>query len=466
LRDDRIRLINGTKCGQYICLSHCWGPPEKLVRTTFSNIKQFQKDIPFEALSKTFQDAVDISRRLGINFLWIDSLCIIQDSEEDWRAQSALMADIYENAFLTIFASKAWESSEGCYSDYSHTDLGQKVNGLENVHIRQFHGKDIYPALTDYEKFVDKTSWPLLTRAWVYQEQHLSRRRLHFAEKDVIWHCETRNASESGLYFNETKKRHEHDERNQRSEHSHQKWYKTINKYTSLALTIESDRLVALAGIVKRMQAARPGDRYLAGLWEKSLLRDLTWLQHDSNPFYESLSKGRVNRKLPSFSWASVRGPISCGYDDGDISLDTVTVLEVHYVPSGPTELGQPSETHIMIKSRMLEATVSKKPDNGTVRERRILNLVNPFEGSSDCNIFFYPDYWLEGPGEEGVPLDSQVLVMFLVKGFYSLSGIAIRKRRDGRYERIGRVDLQSVKLAEDFANFLNSLPEATIALV
>lgn len=104
LRDDRVRLVEGIKCHRYICISHCWGPPEKLLRMTLSKKKEFQNDIPFHTLSKTFQEAIDICRRLYIDFLWIDALCIIQDSVEDWRVQSSLMADIYENGRLFLAA--------------------------------------------------------------------------------------------------------------------------------------------------------------------------------------------------------------------------------------------------------------------------------------------------------------------------------------------------------------------------
>src|ERR1700712_4809159 len=86
----------------YACLSHCWGPSDHVTKTTSANLDEYKCAIPEANLTKSFRDAVDICRRLNIDFLWIDSLCIIQDSESDWREQSAQMASIYQNARLTI----------------------------------------------------------------------------------------------------------------------------------------------------------------------------------------------------------------------------------------------------------------------------------------------------------------------------------------------------------------------------
>lgn len=107
VQNDRIVLREDVQVARYACLSYCWGPKQSPIQTLSSNLADFQREIPWAQLSKTFQDAVDICRRLDISHLWLDSLCIIQDSPDDWSEQSVLMADIYQNALITIAAAKS-----------------------------------------------------------------------------------------------------------------------------------------------------------------------------------------------------------------------------------------------------------------------------------------------------------------------------------------------------------------------
>ncbi|KAF3811006.1 hypothetical protein GCG54_00010342 [Colletotrichum gloeosporioides] len=102
---------------RYACLSHCWGNPEEVCQTRKRNIPDYKDKVPLNSLTATFQDAVDICRLLDIKYIWIDSLYIIQDSPEDWVSEASRMADIHENAYITITATKSTASSGGCYSE-------------------------------------------------------------------------------------------------------------------------------------------------------------------------------------------------------------------------------------------------------------------------------------------------------------------------------------------------------------
>ncbi|KAG5751657.1 hypothetical protein H9Q70_005713 [Fusarium xylarioides] len=100
--------------GRYIALSHCWGDvmPLKTTRATFA---EFCQKVDFARFPKTFQEAMVVCRKLNIEYLWIDSLCIIQDDEHDWAVESPKMCDVYQNAYLTIAAAAAHNSSEGLF---------------------------------------------------------------------------------------------------------------------------------------------------------------------------------------------------------------------------------------------------------------------------------------------------------------------------------------------------------------
>lgn len=93
----------------YVTLSHCWGKG-KILRLLQENIESMKNEILIESLPKTFQETIVIARRLKQRFLWIDSLCIIQDSEEDWQIESAMMEYVYGHSLLNIAAT---DSSSG-----------------------------------------------------------------------------------------------------------------------------------------------------------------------------------------------------------------------------------------------------------------------------------------------------------------------------------------------------------------
>jgi hypothetical protein len=105
--ENSVRLVETQgKVGYWACLSHCWGEKQPLKTTRDPDtLSQHQIAIPWDTLPKTFQDAIFVTRALGIQYLWIDSLCIIQDDSVDWQFQSAQMADIYRNSILTIAGS-------------------------------------------------------------------------------------------------------------------------------------------------------------------------------------------------------------------------------------------------------------------------------------------------------------------------------------------------------------------------
>lgn len=148
-------LPNDTK---YCTLSHVWGtfPITKLKE---GNFDQFEKSLPVQDLSKTFTDAIAVASRLGYNHIWIDSLCIIQDSIDDWRTESSLMSKVYSFSDLNIAAASANDGRDGCFS-----------RDWQNRHVR------VRPDMRSDEVYLvfDSDSWrkdiqesPLLQRAWV-----------------------------------------------------------------------------------------------------------------------------------------------------------------------------------------------------------------------------------------------------------------------------------------------------------
>jgi len=136
--ESSVMLVENDHPDRYNALSHCWGSGEYIIRTVRDNIVEHRKNgIPLSDLPRTFQDAVKICRRLGVDYLWLDSLCIIQNDSQDWHDQASRMASVYENSFITIAASKAHDPSEGCFSDTHWSFRGKPLPCYPGMLIRR-----------------------------------------------------------------------------------------------------------------------------------------------------------------------------------------------------------------------------------------------------------------------------------------------------------------------------------------
>jgi hypothetical protein len=122
---DSIKLFEtGGDKGTYMTLSHCWGPAQ-LITTTANTIEQRKAGIPLEGLPQTFKDAVSLTRNLGIQYLWIDSLCIKQLDKEDWEAEASKMGSVYSHSYLNIAATSSAESRGGCFKERTVSVVGK-----------------------------------------------------------------------------------------------------------------------------------------------------------------------------------------------------------------------------------------------------------------------------------------------------------------------------------------------------
>ena len=173
-QEPRLILGHGIQ-GPYIALSHCWGSSKPLVTNT-GNIQEHLTTIPFQGLPQTFQDAVTVTRRLSYRFLWIDSLCIIQDRPEDWQNECTKMSDIYKNAVVTITGPAAKDSSCGFLGDRkcsyqascSWNYQGRHDGVIRQVTLASGFGNGHFLNETEEQSVINH-------RAWILQERLLSQ---------------------------------------------------------------------------------------------------------------------------------------------------------------------------------------------------------------------------------------------------------------------------------------------------
>jgi hypothetical protein len=207
------------------------------------------------------------------------------------------MASIYENAFITVAATRSSDSEGGCFSKLKGLDQWTRLES-SGLYVRN----DLPWDFPRSNARVHHGSWPLLRRAWVFQERHLSARIVHFTDYQVSWErrsmqeFETRDINnhwfkhktESGIFLNE------------------------IAHYSHLKLTYASDRLPAIAAIVERTTRTRKDDVYIAGIWRNSFSQNCAWQCVD----YEEGSK-RTDDAVPTWSWASTPAAIAFYNADG-----------------------------------------------------------------------------------------------------------------------------------------------------
>jgi hypothetical protein len=306
---------------KYLALSHCWGGAD-ILRLNEKSLKCFAKAIPEGKLPLTFRDAITITRRLGYRYLWIDSLCIIQDSARDWERESSIMGDIYRGSDCTISALGAKDSHGGCFTTRNPLRFRPcRLTGEANKEALVARG-----ATLKYSR-----QGHLFTRAWVFQERMLSPRTLHYGSKAISWECIECDATEpfpKGDTWDWNK-----DKQYCRPKEAfelldlpigdelgdltlsngfnmfHYIWSGIIQKYTYCSLTRPDDKLVAINGVIRKIEQ-RTEMTNVAGLWRPYLLPELLWNTSNPKQFKLDLFRPELYR-APTWSWASIDSEVN-----------------------------------------------------------------------------------------------------------------------------------------------------------
>jgi hypothetical protein len=333
-----LRCSERSEKGAWLALSHCWGHGPHFTTTTVT-IAARKQSINFDDLPKTFQDAVFVTRALGYRYIWIDSLCILQDDGNDWASEAAKMFSYYRHATLTIAVDAAAGDNEGflhklrpgaeivatipvkwgkkrsernkkdkIFSDDRTGDPSSQTNpsAPDKLFLRKLPTEAEEKAISEQ---------PLFKRAWTLQESLLSPRMVHYSSEQLVWECQHCTLSESNVeprfsihedYYYKKKSFLQPAGDLPRFQHSVKavvrqisfKWYCIIAEYTTRALTNPDDRLPAIAGIAREVERQTSWS-YRAGLWLQDLHRGLVWC-------YQNGAKSPAAFRAPSFSWAAL----------------------------------------------------------------------------------------------------------------------------------------------------------------
>ncbi|KAH8719331.1 heterokaryon incompatibility protein-domain-containing protein [Phaeosphaeriaceae sp. PMI808] len=381
ISESRYRLVEphiGTRA-LYATLSYCWGA-RGFPMTTLENYDSLKLGFSQDLLPKAFQDAAMIAHSLNIRYLWIDTLCIIQDSPRDWEEQSSKMGEIFEAATITIAASSSPDPSFSLFTPR------EPIN--EEIELYSEPGSEFVDIVFKARKKITsgihaKTGQllqadPLDMRAWALQEKILSTRLISFTKAEMQWTCRTlkacecrQNSSPSEPLFHALTGTSKMG-RNMKYSKS---WSQIVEQYSTRSLKVPEDKLPALSGLATKFCAVT-GFRYIAGLWIENLLSELVW---------QCIAGTKIvcsTYLAPSFSWASVPGAVSfrfARYAYAGTRIPHTKIINFGY-----------STTHHNVYGRALDGSLGVRGNTVTAHLRFPAENTEAYELCID-NVIYLP---------------------------------------------------------------------------
>ncbi|KAI0377970.1 heterokaryon incompatibility protein-domain-containing protein [Hypomontagnella monticulosa] len=491
---------------EYIAVSHRW--TEFTPKLFKKHLDRLQKGQPDAVLPPRYQGVFSLCRKLGVRYVWIDSLCIFQDSEDDFRHEASTMTEVYAGALCTL--SLSWSSELSCLNcDRDTYATNQRIVSQpipkhdydpwnaslpeETSSQPSFRREAIVCTSNDYNRDVVRA--PLYGRGWVFQESILAPRVIHVGHDQLYWQCQEELGCETfpwgvppilgaqvGMHYQDLKR--------QLNLPSNQilgrLWPQIVEKYSWTTLTYESDRLVAISGLA-RLVASRVPDDYLAGLWKRRILFELCWSKVSKVPWLEretTVRPGRHGRlsHAPSWSWASSPYPIRMYEIGGSKSNNEPPNLysfqapgvkplaylqDSHVTPLGPDIFGQIQSASITLTSYLIPLDSIDRISGSGRLSLSMVKLVDPdqIRSCNGENCYIYLD---SPPGSHDTALPRFLLPLLLqVNSINVMYGLIIQQQpdipedpestepHDVRYIRIGmfmKTDLTSNRV---FANTL-----------
>lgn len=345
--------------GEYLALTYCWGKARHYDMMLFgprSRPKQGQPDpepnieahkaaIPTSSMPQSLQDVVVVARGLGFRYIWVDALCIIQGDDEEWQNEHPRLSDVYLHATLVIAADKASDLNAGFLGARQSELRVTQIHALKHIPTDSHDVESLCPS----PLLLDE---PLNQRAWSLSEAIFSVRIVHFTSSGMIWECNTVRRSEDGSYQNLEEDdtdsfrmfRNETIARRCTVSELYSKWNKVVEHFTRRQINSHPDerykdplKLVAIARLARRFSeilklVTGHEDLYLGGLWKADLPGSLLWTTEIASANHLPIQTRRSQiQRAPSWSWASIEGPVVLGNlteFHADCKVEEISVTE------------------------------------------------------------------------------------------------------------------------------------------
>jgi hypothetical protein len=487
-----LRDTSGRK-GYYCALSYCWGVNQPF-KTTLDRYEEYFRRLPYAQLPRTITDSFQVARSLGLEYIWIDSLCIIQDDQEDVNREIKEMLHVYQNAMVTISVASPSQCGEGFL--YKRHKIYKSPDGPFRLPIRVDRGMmgSVFLSgfTTAWECAMEpKNKTSINYRGWTLQESALSPRLLLLTNTNMVWKCphgfqpdlrpvpprareyHTKDWSRDARWkLWATKIGYEfmpHPSAIALSQPPGSEslvsagskvragWILLIENYTARELGKETDRLPAISGIAELFAPYLGGrEGYRAGLWKESLVLDLGW--YTPERFF---TESRVtDPRVPSWSWAAAKGQVR--FPEGAGLTANARLIECRTkLVSDEAPFGAVSEGQLHINGVVVQVWVDVRQTKLRDKEGKLANF-DIDEGRGQ---------WIASHGY-GVTVEARCLMLATKSSLRANETIkqketfgillAASESHLGRYRRIGWVDFE----IHDSPLWWEKLERTTITIV
>ncbi|KAF2839869.1 hypothetical protein M501DRAFT_932939, partial [Patellaria atrata CBS 101060] len=285
--------------------------------TTKVNLENRMGLIFLDDLPGTITDAILVTRKLSVRYLWVDAICIIQDDMDDWETQGSQMDTIFFNSWLTIAADCAEDSQSGFIRNRNTLSIVPCIHPSIFKNDKTRHDGNMVNGDVVCHFPASFPSSYLEDRGWIMQEELLSRRLLHYEEETVTWECPSAIPSERSPQMKSTPKNLDRYAlqrirfwypRNVITAltrpltvlQNYQLWHRLVKNYSNRHLSVPTDILPAIAGLANAWNLN--SDTYIAGLWRADLIHSLAWHHVWYKPVTHIGCLDPALQHLPSFS--------------------------------------------------------------------------------------------------------------------------------------------------------------------
>ncbi|KAK4967995.1 hypothetical protein LTR42_010325 [Elasticomyces elasticus] len=477
----RLRMSADTGRVNFAALSYCWGG-EQPGKLSERNLADYAKSISLREQPPTLRDAVRVCHAIGLSYLWNDALCILQDNTNDKSREIAKMPSIYGSAIVTLIAARSSSASQGF--------LGERFPELKegfSIPYRCTDGQLGSIVLVQLGGSFESTE-PIDERAWTLQERLCSSRIIEFGSRQTRWICpktRSRHHMHEGSSDGWRKTTNYNDKRNtegldlenirtakacidfygrprnsrmQDYTEAIQRWENICHTFTRRALTLSSDRALAVSGIAQ-IFAELSGDQYVAGLWKSCLHSGLLWkIEH------ELQDRKQIRRPTsyqgPSWSWLSLNGPVSFGRMVRPEHC-VAEILKVEVEPANnaaPCGLICPGSGRLVLCVRTVSGSRTRVPlrKAGTFKDQA---LMLGFREGVVCYATAEMDCDVEDAEVDVMEETAGILLVEIVRsderdGDISVQGLVLKWSSPDRqtYSRVGRFSYWGLKKGRRFA--------------
>lgn len=486
---------------RYAALSYCWGGVDPTAKTTNANFKHGCRTIEFSSLPQCLKDAVAVTRSLGVRYLWVDALCIIQGDADDWAREAGTMFSVFRNAYVTIGAALSPSFDDG-FLKHRPRKVEIPFSSSCNPQVR---GKitlstissptsepEFFPDVDPLERDLAESKWD--TRGWVWQEQMLSKRILIFGNEMLHFKCTHGVQSEDSTDFHDS---------HTLGDQTRQQWTRWVERFSKMQLTYIQDKLPAVSGLAKMMDqkssAAGEGPaEYLAGIWRSSQETEnhkgwrgqLCWSLSDQASTFKQMLKGLKSTtpetySAPSWSWASRREAADWEVTEFNFLYNyafrqapqrfQAQFEEYHGILMGPDPMGRvmPS-SYLKLSGLMCQTPLpvnTAEPRGGRAVGEWMIPSFSPF--------FSFSFDWKHSPNQDDEPIEGDIRLFGLwrstIQGFAHFSGLLLlRDDEDDFFYRVGTFHLQKRldddghgrgPMLEEYVNFFVDWEQTSVSI-